>query len=78
MPLALFEDRPWLGVTRTLTVTCLRPTPVGTTVLIECEAVQRGKALCLLRGVMRRKSDGVITNVAEHTKFNTDLPPSKM
>ncbi|KAM0277689.1 hypothetical protein ACHAQH_005632 [Verticillium albo-atrum] len=67
-----------LGVTRTLNVTYLRPVPVGTEVLIECEVVAAGRVLCALRGTIRRKSDGIILVVCEHQKFNTDPPAAKM
>ncbi|KAM0325479.1 hypothetical protein ACHAQA_007466 [Verticillium albo-atrum] len=67
-----------LGVTRTLNVTYLRPVPVGTDVLIECEVVAAGRLLSALRGTIRRKSDGLIMVVCEHQKFNTDPPAAKI
>ncbi|KAK4234652.1 hypothetical protein C8A03DRAFT_47070 [Achaetomium macrosporum] len=74
-PLALVS-RPgywsYLGVSRTLNTTYLRPAPVGTTVLIECDIVQIGQRLCALRGTMRRASDGVVLATCEHGKVNTD------
>ncbi|KAG7119114.1 Acyl-coenzyme A thioesterase 13 like protein [Verticillium longisporum] len=67
-----------LGVSRTLNVTYLRPVPVGTDVLVQCEVVAAGKVLSALRGTIRRKSDGAILVVCEHQKFNTDPPAAKM
>lgn len=62
----------YMGVTRTLNVTYLRPVPAGETVLIECEAVHVGRQLCNLRGTMRKEADGAVVAVGEHGKFNTD------
>lgn len=67
----------YLGVTRNLACTYLRPIPVGTEILIECEVVSAGRQMSLIRGVMRRKSDGAVLNTCEHGKFNTD-PPAKL
>lgn len=36
----------FVGVSRTLNVTYLRPMPTGTIVLIECEVIHAGKKLC--------------------------------
>ncbi|KAK3900136.1 HotDog domain-containing protein [Staphylotrichum tortipilum] len=62
----------FLGVSRTLSTTYLRPAPSGTEVLVHCEILQIGKRLCTLRGTMTRKSDGVVVAVCEHGKVNTD------
>ncbi|KAJ4300498.1 hypothetical protein N0V88_003173 [Collariella sp. IMI 366227] len=76
-PLALLA-RPgfwsYLGVSRTLNTTFLRPAPVGSSVLVECEVVQIGQRLASLRGTMRRESDGVVLATCEHGKVNTDPP----
>ncbi|EGS21187.1 uncharacterized protein CTHT_0030310 [Thermochaetoides thermophila DSM 1495] len=75
IPLALVA-RPgfwsYLGVSRTLNVTYLRPAPEGSTVLVECEIVGVGKRLCTVRGTMRRVEDGTVLMVCEHGKVNTD------
>jgi acyl-coenzyme A thioesterase 13 len=65
----------YLGVSRTLNVTYLRPIPEGQEILIENEIVQIGKRMCTLRGVMKRKEDGVVMAVCEHGKFNNDPEP---
>ncbi|KAF7543557.1 hypothetical protein G7Z17_g10639 [Cylindrodendrum hubeiense] len=75
LPLALV-NRPgfwqFMGVSRTLNVTYMRPVPVGEEVLIECEIVQAGKKLATLRGAMRRRSDNTLLAVCEHGKVNID------
>jgi acyl-coenzyme A thioesterase 13 len=65
----------YLGVSRTLNVTYLRPIPEGQEVLIENEIVQIGRRMATLRGVMKRKHDGVVMAVCEHGKFNNDPEP---
>ncbi|KAG6039129.1 hypothetical protein E4U41_003187 [Claviceps citrina] len=64
-----------LGVTRNLSVTYFRPVPRGEEVVIEAEAMQVGKRLATLRGVMRRKRDGEIVSTCEHLKANIDPDP---
>lgn len=75
LPLALV-NRPgywqYLGVSRSLNVTYMRPARVGEPVLIETEIVQVGRKLATLKGVMRRRSDGQLLCMAEHLKVNTD------
>ncbi|EFY92734.1 hypothetical protein J3458_001878 [Metarhizium acridum] len=65
----------FLGVTRNLNVTYFRPVPAGEEVIIECEALQVGKRLATLKGVMKRKRDGAIVSIAEHLKANIDPEP---
>jgi acyl-coenzyme A thioesterase PaaI-like protein len=60
------------GVTRTLSVTYLRPIPVGEEILIESEVVHAGKRLCTIKGTMRRKRDGAIMATCEHGKVSID------
>ncbi|KAI0008942.1 HotDog domain-containing protein [Xylariaceae sp. FL0662B] len=70
----------FLGVSRTLNVTYLRPVPVGTTVDIRCEILQLGRRLCTLRGEMRAvdgREEGPVLAVCEHGKVNTDPPPAE-
>ena len=81
VPLALV-NRPgfwsWMGVSRTLNVTYLRPVARGEQVLIEGEVVQAGRQLCTLAGRIRRRSDGQVMAVCEHGKFNVDPPAGKL
>ncbi|KAJ9149029.1 hypothetical protein NKR23_g4537 [Pleurostoma richardsiae] len=87
LPLALV-CRPgfwaFLGVSRTLAVTYLRPVPCGETVRVECEVVHLGRRLCSLKGTIRREGDGegggggAVMATCEHGKFNTDPPPGKL
>lgn len=62
----------FMGVSRTLNVTYMRPVPVGEEVLLQCEIVQIGKKLATLRGTMKRRSDGLLLAVCEHGKVNID------
>ncbi|KAJ6783437.1 hypothetical protein PWT90_01684 [Aphanocladium album] len=81
MPLALIAKPgfwSYMGVTRNLAVSYLRPAPVGTECLLEAEVVSAGRSLALLKGTLRRKSDGAILATCTHDKVNTDPPPSKM
>jgi len=64
----------FLGVSRTLNTTYLRPIPAGTECLIECEVIHAGKRLSALKGVIRRASDGAIMAICEHNKANNDPP----
>ncbi|KAK3622257.1 hypothetical protein LTR56_022305 [Elasticomyces elasticus] len=67
----------WLngGVTRVLTVTCLRPAPEGEDLLLECEVVQMGRSLSLLQGTLKREKDGVIVSTCEHHKAAVPSKP---
>lgn len=80
LPLALV-NRPgfwqFMGVSRTLTVTYLRPVPSGAEVTLHCEIVHLGKKLASLKGTMRRKEDGAIMATCEHGKVNID-PEAKL
>nr|POE85487.1 isoform 2 of acyl-coenzyme a thioesterase 13 [Quercus suber] len=60
----------WLnaGVSRVLTVNYLRPAPEGEDLLLECEVVQLGKTLALLKGTLRREHDGAIVSTCDHNK----------
>ncbi|EGX94763.1 thioesterase family protein, putative [Cordyceps militaris CM01] len=81
MPLALVcKPGFWsfMGVSRNLDVSYLRPAPVGTECLVECDIVSVGRNMAMLRGTLRRKSDGVILATCSHDKVNTDPPVSKL
>ena len=41
-------------------MTYLRPVPEGEVILIESEVVHAGKRLCLIKGVVRRRRDGLV------------------
>lgn len=81
LPLALI-NRPgfwqFMGVSRTLNVTYLRPVAVGVEVLLDCEIVQVGKKLATLRGTMRKRSDNTLLAVCEHGKVNIDADLAKL
>lgn len=62
----------YAGVTRTLSVTYIRPVPMGEEVLVESEVVHAGKRLCTIKGVMKRKSDGAVLTTCEHGKVSID------
>lgn len=62
----------YMGVSRTLNVTYLRPVPIGTEVEIEAEILQVGRRLATLKGIIRRKDDGAVCAIADHGKVNTD------
>lgn len=61
-----------LGVTRSLTVTFLRPLPLGASVELSCEVVAKGKKMALLKGTMRTVQ-GKLCAVCVHDKFMPDL-----
>ena len=62
----------YAGVTRTLSLTYLRPMGLGEEIVIESEVVHAGKRLCMIKGTMKRKSDGAITATCEHGKASID------
>ncbi|KAK1756000.1 putative thioesterase superfamily member [Echria macrotheca] len=69
----------YLGVSRCLNVTYLKPLPVGTRVLVECEVVSIGRRLAHLRGVICDDEGlGVVYATCEHTKVNTDPDVAKV
>ena len=64
------------GVSRVLTVNYLRPAPEGTEVELETEVVAAGKSLAMLRGVIRRASDGAPVSTCEHNKAAVASKPN--
>jgi acyl-coenzyme A thioesterase 13 len=62
-----------LGVSRTLTVTFLRPVPLGTKVFVDCAVVAAGKKLSNLRGTMTT-SDGKVCVTCVHDKAAVETP----
>ncbi len=72
------KDFWWFGgVSRTLTITYLRPVRKNTELLIECEILQQGKRLSTIRGNMRDKKTGALLSVAEHNKVSIDFVEAK-
>lgn len=61
------------GVSRTLTVTYLRPVREAMELLIECEVLQQGRRLTTIRGQIRDRSDGSLLSVAEHNKASIEF-----
>jgi len=59
-------------VSRTLNCTYLRPAPMNSECTVESEVVHLGKQLGMVRGVIRRKSDGAICYTCEHGKARVD------
>lgn len=51
-----------------LTVNYLRPAPTGTELELETEIISAGKNLAMLRGIIRRASDGAAISTCEHNK----------
>ncbi|KAF8460420.1 HotDog domain-containing protein [Kalaharituber pfeilii] len=66
----------YAGVSRNLSVTYLRPAPMGSTIVITAEVVQAGKTVCTVRGVVTDKKSGKVLSIAEHGKISID-PPMK-
>ncbi|ETN40896.1 uncharacterized protein HMPREF1541_05176 [Cyphellophora europaea CBS 101466] len=66
------------GVSRTLNVTYMRPVRQGITVLIECEVLQVGKRLAMIRGLMKDKADGRVLCSCEHDKASIEFPETKL
>lgn len=63
------------GVTRVLTVTYLRPAPEGEDVLLECDVVHMGKKLALVKGTLKRESDGAVISTCDHNKAAVPSKP---
>lgn len=67
LPLCHVADPAWayLGVSRTLSLTFLKPAPAGKTVRIECEVLGVGRKLATVRATVKSE-DGAVLIVAEH------------
>ncbi|KAL1899970.1 hypothetical protein Cpir12675_001194 [Ceratocystis pirilliformis] len=61
----------FLGVSRSLNVTYLRPAFAGQVLTIDCEVVSVGQRLAHIKGTMRNEEDKIIAMVA-HDKANVD------
>jgi acyl-coenzyme A thioesterase 13 len=72
----------YLGVSRTLNCTYLKPIPCGSTIDIQCEILSIGKRLCTTRGEMRAVNEddtvGSLLAVCEHGKVSTDAQFEKL
>ncbi|KAI1867780.1 uncharacterized protein JN550_006921 [Neoarthrinium moseri] len=72
----------YLGVSRTLNCTYLRPIPVGSTIEIHCEVLSVGKRMSVIKGEMRAVGEdgkpGALLAVCEHGKVSTDPPVEKL
>lgn len=73
------EGSVWVfgGVSRTLSITYLRPIPESTNLVIECQVLQQGSRLSALRGEIRQKEDGRLLAVAEHNKASIQFVDTK-
>ncbi|KAK3066436.1 hypothetical protein LTR53_017218, partial [Teratosphaeriaceae sp. CCFEE 6253] len=58
----------WSGVTRSLSVTYLRPPKEGEEIVIEAEVIQCARRMATVRGVMKRRSDGAVLATCQHDK----------
>lgn len=65
------------GVSRTLSITFLRPVRPGMRLLIECEILQQGQRLSTITGVMKDADSGVVLSVAEHNKASIEFVQPK-
>lgn len=62
-----------LAVSRTLTVTFLRPISLGTKVFLDCEVVAAGKRMAHLRGTMKT-ADGKVCATCTHDSTAVEMP----
>jgi acyl-coenzyme A thioesterase PaaI-like protein len=61
-----------------LSVTYLKPVPEGEVCLVESEVVSAGKRMSVIKGTLKRESDGEVLAVCEHGKVNIDPPVAKI
>ncbi|KAF3482928.1 thioesterase [Arthroderma uncinatum] len=64
------------GVSRSLNMTFLRPAPEGTEISINCELVQAGKRLALLKADIRRTDTNQVLVLGDHDKASTPMDAS--
>ncbi|RPB21722.1 Thioesterase/thiol ester dehydrase-isomerase [Terfezia boudieri ATCC MYA-4762] len=64
----------YAGVSRTLSVTYLRPAPMGRRVRVVAEVVQAGRTICTLKARVEDEETGRLLSVAEHGKMMIDPP----
>jgi len=64
----------YAGVSRTLSVTYLRPAPMGRRVRVVAEVVQAGRKVCTLKGRVEDEETGRLLSIAEHGKIMIDPP----
>lgn len=63
------------GVTRILTISYLRPVPIGTTIRVHAQVVQHGRTMALMRGKMTSVDGKKVFATAEHHKVNVPMNP---
>lgn len=72
----------YMGVSRTLNCTYLKPIPCGTTIDILCEVLSIGKRLCTIKGEVRAVDEngnvGALLALCEHGKVSTDPQMEKL
>lgn len=61
------------GVSRTLSVTYLRPATPEMDIAVECEVLQMGRRLTVIKGQMRDRSTGSVLSIAEHHKASVSF-----
>lgn len=76
-PLAKEDFWVFGGVSRTLSITFLRPVRPGMDLLIECEVLQQGQRLATIKGVMKDRASGKTLSVAEHNKASINFEGPK-
>ncbi|KAI5807860.1 HotDog domain-containing protein [Peziza echinospora] len=64
------------GVSHSLSVTYLRPAPVGSRVIVTAEVVSAGRNLAVLRAEFRDEQTGKVVALAEHGKASIDPRPA--
>lgn len=73
LPLCLVPSWGFGGVSRSLSVTYLRPVKGGEEIEVKGEVMGYGKQLALVRGTMTRVRDGKVVATCEHEKVNIEM-----